>query len=155
MQGIIVILFTNFGCDNLEPSRSKSPFAHCFWLKIRAVKLFNSTFKSKNISNTYIFFTFLPALLLCKFIKLRSSPSSSLASRNLRAKRVPKAMSTLHPPHFHPEGVGSRGLGPGAHPHVEMFPRAQAAVTAYDTPALEMAYVKAASREPGTEKIHD
>lgn len=63
-------------------------------------------------------------------------------------------MSTLQPPHFHPDGaVASLGpFGSGAQPHEEIFPRAQAAVTAYATPALEMAYVKAASLEPETKE---
>lgn len=45
--------------------------------------------------------TFLPAWLLCKFISLRASPSISRTSRNFRANRMPKSMSTEHPPHFH------------------------------------------------------
>lgn len=96
--------------------------------------------------------TFLPALLLCKFIKLLSSPSNSLASRNFRANRMPKPTSTLQPPHFQPDGEGSLGLGPGAQPQAVIFPRAQAAVMAYVTPALEIAYVNAASLEPATTK---
>lgn len=62
-------------------------------------------------------------------------------------------MSTLHPPHFQPDGaLASLGpLGSGAQPHEEMLPRAQAAVTAYATPALDMAYVNAASLEPTTD----
>lgn len=75
--------------------------------------------------------TFLPALLLCRFIRLLASPSSSRASRNLLANRMPNPTSALHPPHFQPLGAGSAlERGPGAHPQAEMFPRAHAAVTA-------------------------
>jgi len=62
----------------------------------------------------YIVHTFLPALLLCKFIRLRESPESdSWASRNLRANPMPKPRSTLHPPHFHAvvAGPSSKALG--------------------------------------------
>lgn len=58
--------------------------------------------------------TFLPALLLCKFIRLRESPESdSWASRNFRANPIPKPRSTLHPPHFHAVAAGpsSKALG--------------------------------------------
>lgn len=99
---------------------------------------FNRLFKHKTQKLMYnwlhilliLILTLRPALLLCKFMRDRSSPSSSLASRNFRAKRIPNATSTLHPDHFHPAGVGSRGRGPVAHPQVEMLPRAHAAVMA-------------------------
>ena len=49
---------------------------------------------------------------------------------NFRANFIPKLMSTLHPPHFQPDGAGSRGFGPGAQPHADMLPLAHADVTA-------------------------
>lgn len=45
--------------------------------------------------------TFRPARLLCKFIRLRASPSISRASKNFRANFMPKLMSAEQPPHFH------------------------------------------------------
>lgn len=108
--------------------------------------------------------TFLPTRLLCKFIKLRASPSISRASRNLRAKLIPNFMSAEQPPHFH-----GRLLPPFvtghiwrtwwfrvecelrwalSHPQSDILPRAQAEVIAWTAPALATAYVKAASRDP-------
>lgn len=113
----------------------------------------NGNTNSLHINIHFLQLTFLPALLLCRFIRLLSSPSNSLASRNRLANLIPYPMSTLHPPHFHPEGaVASLGpLGSGAQPQEEMLPRAHAAVTAYATPALDIAYVNAASLEPDKE----
>lgn len=87
--------------------------------------------------------TVLPARLLCRFISVRESRSNSRASMNLRAYRIPKSTSAEQPPHFQ----GSSGVPPPvgvalcrtSQPHVEMLPRAQAAVTAYAAPALAIA----------------
>lgn len=87
--------------------------------------------------------TVLPARLLCRFISVRESRSNSRASMNLCAYRIPKSTSAEQPPHFQ----GSSGVPPPvgvalcrtSQPHVEMLPRAQAAVTAYAAPALAIA----------------
>lgn len=85
--------------------------------------------------------TFLPARLLCKFIKLRASPSISLASRNFLENFIPKPISAEHPPHFHAAwfwyviGV----LCSGSQPHKDMLPLEHAAVIECTAPALDIA----------------
>lgn len=113
----------------------------CLFIFIFDFDIANSKFIS--IEGQFFFisclFTFRPALLLCRFIKLLSSPSNSLASINFLANLVPKSISTLQPPHFQPSGAGSLDLDWPWHPHAEMLPRAQAAVMANVTPALLIA----------------
>lgn len=111
----------------------------------------------KTPQNTFVLllFTFRPARLLCRFIRLLASPSISRASKNFRANFMPKLMSAEQPPHFHACWCCSNCSRYGkclrcveSQPHSDILPRAHADVIACTAPALDIAYVNAASREP-------
>lgn len=109
----------------------------------------------KRLESSLILLTFRPARLLCRFIRLLASPSISRASKNFRANFMPKLMSAEQPPHFHACWCCSNCSRYGkclrcveSQPHNDILPRAHADVIACTAPALDIAYVNAASREP-------
>jgi hypothetical protein len=101
---------------------------------------------------------------LCKFIRLRSSPSISRESTNRCDSDDPNRTSAEHPPHFHPtppipptsltDDGGALPFFRASHPHVDIQPRLHAWLIEYVRPALQTAYRKAASLLPIRRKIY-
>lgn len=116
-------------------------------------------------------FTLRPASLLCKFISarqtcwfaswpllaavpFRSAPFLGLrlenrcsrASTNVREKLVPKWTLSEQPAHWKPSGEAPRTVR--SHPQSSNSPAEQALVSAWATPAAEIACTNAASRVP-------
>lgn len=92
--------------------------------KIIHIKL--STKQIKSLSQTRWYklksLTFLPALLLCRFIKLLPSPSVSLESANRLARDAPDRTSAEQPPHFHPFPPGEAAAAPPPPPPLLLPP---------------------------------
>lgn len=128
--------------------------------------IFHKTQKKNPRRENHVKFTLRPARLLCKFIKLRASPSISRASKNFRTNFIPKLISAEQPPHFHSgcfscccccccdcaidvcKWMGNWCWWLESHPQTDIFPRAQDAAIVCTAAALTIAYVNAASREP-------
>ena len=94
--------------------------------------------------------TFLPALLLCRFIRDLAVSAISLASMNFRASCSPNLMSALQPPHFQPSGAKRPSRLSLSQPHCVRLPLLHACVMAYVTPAELREWISAASRLAAT-----
>jgi hypothetical protein len=112
---------------------------------------YHTVFKNSKIIHVL---TFLPASLLCKFINTRFIfllfRRRSLASTNFWEKAVPKAILSEHPDHSKPSEL--RPLTVLSHPQCSRSPLLQARVTAWATPAADIACTKATSRVPEENK---
>lgn len=88
----------------------------------------------------------LAAARAAAFLNLRLEKRCSLASTNVREKLVPKWTLSEHPAHWNPSGDAPRTVR--SHPQSSSSPAEQARVSAWATPAAEMACTNAASRVP-------
>jgi hypothetical protein len=101
------------------------------WLMIWVSKISHILMRESNSLEL----TFLPALLLCKFINDRESLFVSLESKKCFANFIPYLILVLQPDHFHELSFGWLALPSWLHPQKVMFPRLHAWLIAYVTPA--------------------